>query len=237
MKMLRVAIVEDDSNYRSEIKRYINQYALETHCEFDIIEFEDGADIVKDYKPDYDIILFDIELPSQNGIEAAREIRKSDKDVVIVFITNMAQYAIKGYSVDALDFILKPINYYTFKIRFARAIGRVKKTEIKQILINTKHSVKRLNIDEIYYVESQNRFLYYHTEDDVFSARGTMKSIEQELESFHFVRCNHWYLVNLKHVLEINGDNVLVGNNELEISRRNKTSFTRAFTNYIGGNL
>lgn len=70
-------------------------------------------------------------MPHLNGMEAAQKIRELDKEVVIVFITNMAQYAIKGYEVDALDFILKPLNYYTFSMRFTRAVGRVKNREGK----------------------------------------------------------------------------------------------------------
>ena len=78
----------------------------------------------------------DIEMPHLNGMEAAQKIRELDKEVVIVFITNMAQYAIKGYEVDALDFILKPLNYYTFSMRFTRAVGRVKNREGKRICLN-----------------------------------------------------------------------------------------------------
>ena len=63
----------------------------------------------------------------------------------------------------------------------------------------------------------------------------TMQQAEQQLERYHFVRCNHWYLVNLRHVTEVRRDTVMVAGQELEISRRNHTAFLTALTNYVGG--
>ena len=78
--------------------------------------------------------------------------------------------------------------------------------------------------------------LHYHTEQGELVVRGTMQATEQELARYHFVRCNYWYLVNLRYVTEIRRDTVIVAGNELEISRRNRTAFMTALTNYVGGN-
>ena len=159
-----------------------------------------------------------------------------DSDVVLMFVTNMAQYAINGYAVGALDFVLKPVNYYTFTVRFARAIQRARQRENGQILLTLPDCVRRLDTQQIYYVEVQNRMLHYHTELGEFVLRGTMQSAEKELSRYHFVRCNHWYLVNLSHVAEVRRDMVVVAGTELEISRRNRTAFLTALTEYVGGN-
>ena len=131
--------------------------------------------------------------------------------------------------------MLKPINYYTFSVRFERAIHRAQKRESGQVLLNLPDAVKRISTREIYYVEVQNRMLHYHTEEGEFVLRGTMQQAEQQLERYHFVRCNHWYLVNLRHVTEVRRDTVMVAGQELEISRRNHTAFLTALTNYVGG--
>lgn len=235
--MLRVAIVEDETENIEQIKQYIEKYQVEFTKEIKVSVFRDGSDILKNYKPDFDIILFDIEMPNVNGMQAAKQIRAKDKDVVMVFITNMAQYAINGYEVGALDFILKPINYSTFRVRFTRAIRRVIKKETGVILLNLGESVKRINTKQIYYVDIQNRMLHYHTELGEFAVRGTLQDAEKELKTYHFVKCNHWYLVNLKHVSEIKKNIVVVAGNELEISRRNKNAFVEALADYIGGNV
>lgn len=235
--MLNVAVVEDESEYRSMIQDMIMQYAEEHRKQIKVTAFSDGSGLVENYRKEYDIILLDIEMPQMNGMKAAEEIRRQDQDVVLVFITNMAQYAIRGYEVDALDFILKPLNYYTFSMRFMRAIGRVKIRESRQVCLVLDDGVKKLDSREIYYIEIQNRMLHYHTEDGEFSVRGTLKQAMEELEGYHFVKCNHWYLVNLRHVSEIRKNIVIVAGNELEISRRNRTAFLAAVTEYMGENV
>jgi len=233
--MLKIAVVEDEQDFRSQIVGYINDFSIEYNMEMDVVEFSDGLDFSKKFQRGYDILLLDIELPSRNGMDIAFEVRKQDPDVVIVFITFMAQYAIKGYEVDALDFILKPINYFAFSKRFARAIKRIRKNSNRQITLSMQNKIVSLNSDDVYYIESSNRFLHYYTKDNKYSIRGAMKNVEEELAAFHFVRCNHWYLVNLKHVSSIDNNFVILGDYKLEISRRNKAAFRTAFTNYIQG--
>lgn len=234
--LVRIAIVEDEADQREQLRSYIEQYGGETGQQFDVGLFSSGQALLDGYTPIYDIILLDIEMPGINGMETAEHIRALDNDVVLMFVTNMAQYAINGYSVGALDFVLKPVNYYTFTVRFARALNRARQRQNGQILLTLPDCVRRLDTQQIYYVEVQNRMLHYHTELGEFVLRGTMQSAEKELSRYHFVRCNHWYLVNLSHVAEVRRDMVVVAGTELEISRRNRTAFLTALTEYVGGN-
>lgn len=234
--MLNIAVVEDDEGYRSQIAGFIDRFGTERGLEVRITQFPDGGEILKDYRPGFDIILLDIEMPGVDGMSAAEGIRRQDEDVVLVFITNMAKYAVQGYSVGALDFILKPVEYDTFALKLGRAVSRVKSREDTQLLLTTAEGAVRLDTRQVYYVEVQNRILYYHTDQGVYKVRGTMQGVEQELEQYHFVRCNYWYLVSLRHVSEVRDSVAVVAGDELEISRRNRTSFLHALTNYVGGN-
>lgn len=233
--MYHIAIVEDETEFSTQLQEYLTQYQKEQDVAFKISVFHDGAEILENYQPLYDIILLDIEMPKVNGMEAAEQIRKQDGDVVLMFITNMASYAIHGYEVGALDFVMKPINYYTFAMKLTRAIKRVKQKEQQQILLSVMDGVKKLGINQIYYVEVQNRMLYYYTDEGEFVVRGTMQGVEKELSAYPFVKCNHWYMVNLMHVSEVRKNMVVVQGHELEISRRNKTAFLKALTEYVGG--
>lgn len=232
--MLKIAVVDDEQIYIDQIQEYISQYAEEKKKEIQTETFRDGSELLENYRPGFDIILLDIEMNELNGMEAAREIRKRDQDVVLVFITNMAQYAINGYEVGALDYVLKPISYYTFSVRLERAIARVKKRQPEEILLNLTDGIKRIKADDIHYIEVQNRMLHYHTQEGVFVVRGTLQGAEEMLRESHFVRCNHWYLVNLQYVSEIRKNIVVVAGDMLEISRRNKTAFLSALTDYMG---
>lgn len=233
--MYHIAIVEDEASFAAQLQEYLKQYEEENDIRFKVSVFEDGADILADYQPLYDIILLDIEMPKVNGMKAAEEIRAQDADVTLMFITNMASYAIRGYEVGALDFVMKPINYYIFSMKLTRALKRTKQKAQQEMLLTLPDGVKKLNVQQIYYVEVQNRMLYYHTEEGVFVVRGTMQSVEQILEPYAFAKCNHWYIVNLKHVSEVRKNTAIVAGHELEVSRRNRTAFLKALTDYVGG--
>lgn len=233
--MYHIAIVEDEAEFAVQLQEFLKQYQKENDIAFKVTVFGDGAEILEDYQPLYDIILLDIEMPKVNGMEAAEQIRKTDSDVVLMFITNMASYAIRGYEVGALDFVMKPITYYTFSMKLTRALKRAKQKEQQQILLGLSDGVKKVGIQQIFYVEVQNRMLHYHTDEGEYVMRGTMASVEQMLAPYPFIKCNHWYIVNLMHVSEVRGNIAIVGGHELEISRRNRTAFLKALTEYVGG--
>ena len=233
--MLKTAIVEDDESYREELSSYVKRYAAESGQDIQIFIYGDGSAILKEYEPKYDIILLDIEMPKINGMETARRIRAVDPGVVLVFITNMASYAIHGYEVGALDFITKPVTWFTFQLRFRRAVERAAMRKDEEILLAGRDGVEKIQVRDIYYVEVQNRMLYYHTKRGTIELRGTMKSAEETLLPHHFAKCNHWYIVNLAHVKRITKDTVIVGDMELEMSRRARAGFLDALTAYMGG--
>ena len=119
--MPRIAVVDDQPDMRQQLCSMIDQYSRENNCMLEVTAFSDGAQIITNYCKGFDIIFLDIEMPELGGMDAAERIRTVDPDVVLVFVTNMAQYAIRGYEVDALDFVLKPVNYYQFSTKLARA--------------------------------------------------------------------------------------------------------------------
>ena len=127
--MIRIAIAEDDPQCFAQLERYVSDYGKETGRAFHITHYDNGEDLVERYKPEIDLILMDVEMPFMDGMTAAGYVREKDPEVVIVFVTNLAQYAIQGYSVNALDYILKPLNYFSFAQRLTRALRYVKKRE------------------------------------------------------------------------------------------------------------
>ena len=178
--MIKIAIVEDEALYAQQLQGFLHQYEKENGELFDITVYTDGDQIVHKYQSQYDLILMDVEMKFMDGMSAAEEIRKMDTEVVIIFITNMAQYAIRGYAVDALDYVLKPVSYFAFSQRLNRAIGRMKKREQKVIMVNIKGGAVRVNIANIYYIESQGHTLILHTILGDYETSGTMKEMEEK---------------------------------------------------------
>lgn len=233
--MLEIAIVEDEESYRNILCEYLRKYETETEEEIHISVFTDGDEIVENYAAKFDIILMDIEMQFMNGMEAARKIRESDTSVIIIFITNMAQYAIQGYEVDALDYVLKPISYFAFSQRIKRAVGRMKKREEHYINIVSKNGVNKVAVSEIGWIESEGHRLTYHAKDQVYeSTLHSMKEIEKQLEDYNFYRCNKGYLVNLAHVKAIRDGWAILTNGQVMISRAKKSDFQKALTTYAG---
>jgi DNA-binding LytR/AlgR family response regulator len=232
-RMIKIAVVEDDKNYSELLKKYILRYEEESGEKFQISVFEDGEDIVTNYKGNYDIILTDIEMRFLNGMKAAEKIREMDSEVVIIFITNMPQYAIHGYAVDALDFVLKPINYYAFSQRIDRALVRMRKREKTYISIAYRGGAMKIDADTICFVESQDHNLIFHTTEGEFITRSTLKEIEERLDKIKFFRCSICYLINLEYVNGYHNNDVHVADHTLQVSRGRKKGFMDALNNYM----
>ena len=233
--MYHIAVVEDENECSKQIQTFLAQYQEENSVRFKVSVFADGVQLLDGYEPVYDMILMDIDMPGINGMDAAEKIRQTDQDVVIVFITNIASFAIRGYEVGALDYIVKPLSYYNFSMRLTRALKRSKARVPHEMILTLPDGVKKLEVGQIYYVEVQNRMLHYYTTEGIFHVRGTMQSAQQMLKAYSFAKCNYWYMVNLRHVTEVKKNTVVVGTYELEISRRNRTQFLKALTEYVGG--
>ena len=222
--MLRIAVVEDDKTYAAQLKEYLVRYGTEKNQKISVALFPDGEDIVTDYSAEFDIILMDVEMTFMDGMTTAERIREKDNEVVIIFITNMPQYAIQGYKVDALDYVLKPISYFAFSQRIDRALTRVKKK---------KGGKKKLNVDKICYVEVRDHDLIYHSTKGDIVTKSSMKEAEDTLGGTKFFRCNRCYLVNLEYVEDFRGNDVTVASDVIQVSRARKKAFMDALNDYM----
>ena len=207
--MTRIAIVEDEAAVREQLAGYVQRYTRQYGTQFEVTMFTDGVEILEDYRPVYDIIFLDVEMQHLDGMETVRRIRELDSDVLLIFITNMAQYAIKGYAVGALDYVLKPVP--------------------------VDGGMRRLDAATIYYIESEGHRVHFYTEDGDFSAPGALKALEEKLTGRLFARCNSGYLVNLAQMSGVQQNTVQVGPHELQISRPKRRAFLAALADYIGG--
>lgn len=231
--MLRIAVVEDDKTYAAQLKEYLVRYGTEKNQKISVALFPDGEDIVTDYSAEFDIILMDVEMTFMDGVTTAERIREKDNEVVIIFITNMPQYAIQGYKVDALDYVLKPISYFAFSQRIDRALTRVKKKEATYITVAQKGGKKKLNVDKICYVEVRDHDLIYHSTKGDIVTKSSMKEAEDTLGGTKFFRCNRCYLVNLEYVEDFRGNDVTVASDVIQVSRARKKAFMDALNDYM----
>lgn len=230
-----VAIIEDSPAETEVLTSYFGRYTSDSGEEFDVRCFRDGDTFLRDYQPIYDLVMMDIDLPDLNGLDTAARMRRLDSSVALVFVTNLARYAAKGYAVDALDFLLKPVPYTAFSHTVQRALLRCHHNSRPDMLINIPDGVYRISVSRIKYIEVINHTLVYHTTEGELSAAGNLKDVESRLPPEQFVRCNRCYLVNLAFVRAVRGQRLVLDMDELQISRPKRAAVLEALNNYLGG--
>ena len=232
---MRLAIVEDDDKVRQQLQSYVMQYFQGRESDVSIRLFSDGDEILEDYAADYDLIFLDIQMKHLDGMATAERIRERDEDVYLVFITNLANYAIRGYAVHALDFILKPVNFLMLRqvlMNVERLLGQRPK---RYITLPTETGLTRLDVSQITYVETDGHAVTIYAEKGTYHLRQSMRGMEEMLGEYGFFRCNSCYLVNLRHVERVDGGTAIVGGVPLAISRPRHKAFMEALTKYLGG--
>lgn len=233
--MINVCIVEDELEQANLLKSYIEKYSANNDEQFSIHYLPDGVDLVDDYNGQFDIILLDIQMRHLDGMAAAEKIRKVDPDVIIIFITSTVQYAVQGYSVDALGYVLKPVPFAQFEQLFDKAIVRVKaKQKHVYVKVSVDDKQLKLDCDSIYFIESQRNNVIIHCKDQDYVTAGPLKRFEEMLLSHGFSKCHNAYLINLSCVEAVQKEEVILTSGViLPISRAKKKEFMAALTEDI----
>ena len=188
---MRIAVVDDNAADRRLLEGYLEKYRKEKECSFTVVPYENSIEFLESYGQGYDVVFLDIEMPGMNGLETAEELRKADDSVGIIFITNMAQYAIRGYEVNAIDFMVKPVGYYNFSLKLEKALDFAEKKQMKTVTVATRDQIVRLTQQQVWYVEKDKNYVIYHTEKGTYKARGTMQEVKEKLDSFLFAESEY----------------------------------------------
>ena len=189
--MINVAIVEDSAADANVLCEYVHRAVAELDRACEISVFERSSLFLDGYRGNYDVVFMDIELPDIDGMEAAKRLRAVDPDVVLIFVTNMSQYAVGGYAVDAMDFMVKPVSYDNLKLKLMRAVNRIESRKQEKLVIQGKTGAQVVNIPSVRYIEVPNHKLTIYTVNGAISAIGSLSKIEDKLKDFAFSRCNN----------------------------------------------
>lgn len=231
--MITIAVVEDTNADFACLKRYIESYGEKSGRIFDVRRFSSALELLDGYKNIYDIIFMDVGLPETDGLTAAEKLRQIDKKTLIVFFTTMAQLAVKGYSVEAFDYLVKPIDYHSFSLSFARALKAVERNGGQKLTVSTADGMEIVSSTDIHYIEVFDHRLIFHTETRDIYSWGSLKKLESELEPLGFARCNNCYLVNLKYVRKCDANTVDVGGKELKVSKKGMKAVMDSMLKYM----
>lgn len=230
--MRKIAICDDNKAIVDKIYTLCIQFydidKVELEC------FYSGEELLLSNKH-FDIIFMDMELDNLNGIETAQEIRKTDIDVLIVIVSGFEAYKKLAYPIHAFDFIDKPIdNYKLINVLKEAELYYVKKMNIVYIPFKIKDGFVKLDVDEIIYFSYENRKIRIVTIHDIFYFYDNMSILANKLKDFNYFMIHRAYIINMKHIIQIKGNDVIMCNNDiLPISRHKSKAFKDSYTEYL----
>ncbi len=235
--MLRIAICDDEQFYREKIRMLLERYFEKSDLQYELAAFASGEDFLKacENRVKYDIVFMDISMEELDGMQTAQQIRAFHSDTEIVFVTAFLDYALEGYKVNAIRYILKDMLDGAV-VECMDAI--LQKRRAAQVKFSFMEGERKMYTENILYVESRKHksvFFYMETEIVMYQIYEKLDTIEAKLSGCGFLRIHKSYLVNLKHIRKIsNYIAVLSTGEELPVPRLRYQAVKEAFVEYKG---
>lgn len=233
--MLKIALCEDDQLQRELVKNYIDRSLLNRN--YEIFEFKSGEELIANYPQKLDILFLDIQMEEVNGMDAAKKIRTFDNNVEIIFITGIWDYVQEGYEVRAYRYIIKPIDFNSFKTQLNLCIKEIENQKRPSIVVTYKGEVNKIDIGYIVYIETDNRNTLIHTKEKSYRSNMGISKLEKYLEGSTFFRCHNSFLINLEYINKIGQDSVFLEEYEIQVSRHKMKELKIQFTSFLGDKL
>lgn len=236
--MIHIAICDDEQQFTSYLTGLIQQYAAETSQEIKTSIYYDGLELIEKYDTTIDLIFLDIQMKIVDGLRTAERIRQMDEKVGIIFLTTLTQYGLEGYRYQATNYIIKPLKYARLKSELDKFIAKRHREVSPSFVVSNDTGKYKIQLNSLRFIETFNRNLLFHTEQENIICYKRMKEIEQALEEYDFARCHSSYLVNLAYVkgvkkLELS----LITGETLPISQPRRKAFIEQLTAYWGDML
>lgn len=241
--MVKIGIVDDEKEARERLRKEIGRFAAEYHMEFEVCEFDSAASYLSEKGDVCDILYLDIDMPQMSGMELAEKIRETDAELILIFCTNLQQFALNGYSVSALGFLVKPVQWYSFHLYLDRALKVLRKRAgnpgPESIVVKDGAVSRVIRAADIKYVEVRQHHLLYNVKDKttgqetVIKTRGTMQDATALLSACGFARCSSSFLVNLSCITAVSRMELHIGQETVPIGRAYKDSFIREFSKFL----
>lgn len=226
---MRIGICDDEKELRTSLRRVIEQEAQLNGLEYKVCEYGSGEEMLRALEKDAPALLFlDIEMDGIDGMEAARAIRKTRKDTVIIFVTAYPDFVFQGYEVHAFHYILKPYKEEKIKEVFRMALEELNLQAEQYYAVEQKSGTLRLRLKEVHYFQSDRKKVTADTENGKIEFYGKLRDIEAALPNY-FIRIHNRYLVNLNYVTKVESSQCICAGEILPVSRGCKQDFAVAF--------
>lgn len=233
--MIRVAVVEDNMRDQETISAFLDEYAAKAGIRFEITRFHDGLDFLDKFRSSvFDLILLDVQMPNIDGMAVAERLRAVDTFVLIIFITNMGSYAVRGYDVGASAFIKKPVLYAEFEQKIKRALFTIEQRDNNYFFIPSGGRQVRVMVRDLVYVDVMGHISTFHmVGGNTFDARIPLGVLSEQLAAYDFMAISKNCLINPAYIRRIDTQSVELNGCTLDISRLKKKSFLLQFSDWL----
>lgn len=230
---MRIAVCDDEELFRIEFKSVLDKVLI--NAEYDIDTFSGGSSLYEAFlKNPFDLVFLDIEMPGIDGITLAKRLRAVSENVQIVFLTSHIEYALEGYEVNALRYLVKSVDMN--KLSEVLKYIQDKKNNSRQIMIKQEGEDIVIDISDIIYMESMDKNVRIVTSKSEYITRYNISDYEEELKNSGFLRIHRGYLISLSKVKKIvKNDVVMDGDISLPVSRSNVKALKDALYAYVEG--
>lgn len=227
---LKIAICDDEQLQTEHLKAATEQWSICAGHTTDICTFSSAEEFLFAYEDDksFDILLLDVEMRELSGIALAKKIRVENKRSEIIFITSHFEFFGEGYEVDALHYLIKPVEQEKLSSVLSKAVEKLA-VQPPSVVLSVEGETVKLYEEEILYVESMLHYLSIVTKDREYKLKEKISAFEERL-SDDFYRIHRSYLVSLKHVIRISRASVTLSNGvELPLARGKYDDINYAF--------
>lgn len=236
--MIAVAVCDDSNLILESMKKNLEEYAESKNEKIKICLYNSGEELLNNYTAQYDILFLDIKMPGMNGIEAAQKIRIIDKKVIIIFLTSLIEYAIEGYSVNAANYIIKPMGKHRLFMEMNRWMEKLKETQEPFITFHNDKGKYKVILKDIRFIETYNRNLLIHTKDEEYICYWKLREMEKRIGKYGFARNHASYLVNLCYVDNVEKMEIKVnGGIKIPLSKAKRKGFMEQLAEYWGNHI
>ena len=231
---MHIGICDDEKNIQELIGNKIAKQCPEA----EIVLFSSGEELFLSDKH-IDILFLDIQMRDKNGMEVAKELRKKDKKLIIIFVTAFAEYVLQAFDVGAFHYIMKPIDDAKFTDILYKAVDKwslesaaKKDSEEKYLFINNSGMHIKVTLDEIVYAEVFNRKVVIHKMNDEIEYYGKMSDLEA-LAGESFFRPHRAYLINFKYVEKYDATTIYLEKGTVLMAKGKFSEFVKKYMKYI----
>ncbi len=233
--MIKIAIIDNDLKSVKRVERVVEEAFSKYNEAVKLCVFENPLNFLTDYDSSYDLVVSEMEYPHTNGIDVVTKLRRVDEQVCVVFFTECTKYAIHGYTVCALDYLLKKYEDKLLVERFSRLYEWILKNKNEHSLVIVQEGVyHKIPIRSVKYVEVNSHVLSYHTANGKLVVRGNLNDVADQLKEHDFVRIHKSYIVNMAEITSIDKKQVTVSTgDELPLSRSNRNEIISTVFDYI----